>query len=112
MSTSINVFSGLVLNKNNFLIINTILVLNFVIAFCIVDTEEASTSTAVTGNDCPIHCIHVYCNGITVGVQSLTGTLPSLPSSCYDNRKRTLEDRDMSSSTLPPHNNTDIYVLR
>ena len=64
------------------------------IAFCIADcTEEASTSTAVTGNDCPIHCI--YCNGITIGVQSLTGTLPSTRS------KRRLEDRDMSSSTLP-----------
>ena len=69
--------------------------------------EEASmehTSTTGTGNDCPVHCI--YCNGITVGAQSLTGTLPSI------SRKRTLEDTDMSSSTLPPHNNTDIHVLR
>ena len=68
----------------------------------IADTEEASTPTTVTGNDCPVHCI--YCNGITVGVQSSTGTSSS--------RKRTLEDTDMSLSTLPPHNNTDIHVLR
>ena len=62
------------------------------------------TSTTGTGNDCPIvYTINIIIiirpniiMSITiVGVQSLTGTLPS--TSC----KRTLEDRGVSSSTLP-----------
>ena len=44
---------------------------------------------------------------ITLGVQSLTGTLSS------SSKKRTLKNRDtyMSSSTLPPHNNIEISLI-